>query len=104
MTIANYFNEIALDPVELRPLASRPAPLIATNLFVREVQEALNDKTSQEQADWVLNKMESFAAFFAQPVFDMEGGGPLCSFCTAIWPLCGHHHMSGLSDEEINQQ
>lgn len=24
----------------------------------------------------------------------MEGSGPNCSWCGAIWPLCGHHHMS----------
>lgn len=98
MSASDYFSEIAL-PQESRWLMARPAPLIASNLFVREVQEGLADKTPQEQADWVLNKMESFGASFARPVFDMEGGGPLCSFCSAIWPLCGHHHMAGVNED-----
>ena len=84
------------------PLMSKPTPLVATNLFVREVQDALTGKTAQEQADWVLNKMERYAAAFSEPVFDMEGNGPQCSLCSAPWTLCGHHHMSvkNISDKD----
>ena len=103
MTMPGEFDNMIILG-EPRPLQAMPAPVQASNAFIREVEEALEGKTPQEQANWIANKMERYAAAFAQPVFDMEGGGPVCSFCGAYWPLCGHHHLNGMSQEEIEQQ
>lgn len=97
------FTGIFMGSTESRPVMSKPRPMQATKKLIREVQEALGipDDKAEEAADWVANKMERFGAASAQPVFDMEGSGPNCSWCGAIWPLCGHHHMShNLPDDE----
>lgn len=83
------------------PVMTKPHPPLATREFEREVRDALGipDERSREAADWVAAKMDGFAAYHARPVFTMTGEGPICSYCGAIWPLCGHHLMSGVDDE-----
>lgn len=80
---------------ESRPVMSLPPRVIATKKFERELQGVIDDaSTTTDIADWVVDKMERFGAAFAEPMFDMEGNGPTCSWCKAIWPLCGHQHQS----------
>jgi len=89
------FNEIAFYPGGTRPVMSRPPELIATNRFIFMVERGFEEHTTAStRADWILNLMERYGAASAQPVFTMDGQGPCCSWCGAIWPLCGHHHMS----------
>lgn len=97
------FEGIFLAGNGTRAPMSKPPRMKATKRFIREVQDALGipDERATEAADWVVNKMERYGAYFAEPVFDMDGNGPKCSFCGMIWPLCGHHHMSGaLGDDK----
>jgi hypothetical protein len=99
------FTAIIINDGGNRPVMSKPKPFKATKKFIQHVQDNLPipDDKAVEAADWVLNLMERYGANSAQPVFDMEGNGPLCSWCFMIWPLCGHHHMSsnlGNDDEE----
>ena len=82
-------------PGENRPVMSRPPKLTATRAFVQLVEDARRDNPTPEAfADWVANFAEEYGASTAEPMFDMEGHGPLCSWCATIWPLCGHQHMS----------
>lgn len=96
------FSQIAFEPGGNRPVMSRPPAFQATKKFIQEVQDelGLTDDQAPAAADWVLNKMERYAAQYARPVFDMEGNGPQCSMCSMIWPLCGHHHLSAELDED----
>lgn len=90
-----------------RPVMSIPPAPIATDDFIREVADALNldGDAAREAADWIVGKLDRYAAWHAEPVFDMDGAGPVCSYCKAIWPLCGHHHQSAaLPDEEVDGQ
>ena len=89
-----------------RPVMSMPRPYQASKKFIREVQDNLNIPESElvAAADWIINKMEGFGAYSAQPVFDMNGTGPQCSWCGMIWPLCGHQHMSGNLDSDDDIQ
>lgn len=92
---------------ETRPVMSKPQPFKATKKFIQHVQDNLGipDEHATDAADWVLNLMERYGANTAQPMFDMEGAGPCCSWCGTIWPLCGHHHMSSnLPDDEENEE
>lgn len=101
--MSDEFHGIAITPGESRPLMSRPPRLIASAKFIREVRDALGIEDydrAREAADWVLDKMERFGARTAQPMFDMEGNGPRCSWCGGIWPLCGCHHLS----EEVQDE
>lgn len=86
------------EPHPNRPVMSRPPRMVASRDFVREVQDMLDrnggDDDDERVADWIADKMERFGARTARPVFTMDGAGPLCSWCDAIWPLCGHHHLS----------
>ena len=97
---AGEFSHIFL-PYDPRPVMTRPPRTRASRKFVVEVREALglSDDEADDAADWIADKMERFGASFSQPVFDMDGNGPMCSFCGAIWPLCGHHHLSGVSND-----
>lgn len=82
---------------ERRPVMSHPPRYVASSKFIREVKHTLDiadDDRAREVADWVIDKMERFGALTAQPVFTMDGTGPVCSWCGIIWPLCGHHHQS----------
>lgn len=88
-----------------RPLMSRPPRVIASAKFIREVRDALgieDDDRAREAADWIADKMERFGAHMARPVFyaDGDGSGPLCSWCGAAWPICGHHHLSAAIHED----
>lgn len=102
--MSGEFDGIALGSDQSRPVMTRPPALVASMKFVREVRDALHlpDDAAQDAADWVLNKMERFGAATAQPVFTLgeDAGAPLCSWCGAIWPLCGHQHMSEALDDE----
>jgi hypothetical protein len=88
-----------------RPVMSVPPRVVASAAFIREVRVALaidDDDQARVVADWIVDKMERFGARSAEPVFDMKGNGPKCSWCGMIWPLCGHHHQSAvdLDDDE----
>lgn len=74
----------------------RPAPMRATKRLMEIVEDAQRtNPAAADFADWLANFMEGYGALFAQPVMDMAGNGPRCSFCWAApWPICGHHHMS----------
>lgn len=41
-------------------------------------------------ADWAAQVIEETGAAQAVMHFDEEGCGPYCSWCGAIWGLCGH--------------
>lgn len=96
--------QIAEDSIRLgRPVMSHPPRLVASAKFIREVRHALDiadDEKAREVADWAIDKMERFGARTAQAVFDMEGNGPMCSWCGTTWPLCGHHHQAQAIDDE----
>lgn len=81
---------------ESRPVMSIPPRVEASKKFIAEVADALDLGSDQEMfaADWIADKMERFGASMAEPVFDMDGNGPVCSWCKALWPLCGHQHQS----------
>jgi hypothetical protein len=96
------------EPKPDRPVMTRPPREQASKKFIHEVAAELRavglDLTPDDAAkvaDWAADKMERFGARTAQGVFTMDGGGPLCSWCGTIWPLCGCHHLSEmLTDEE----
>lgn len=96
LKIDGEFEGIFLPSESSRPVMSPPPAPQASARFVAEVRDALglDDAAAATAADWIANKMERFAAATAQPVFDMDGNGPMCSTCTTIWPLRGHHHLS----------
>lgn len=104
------FTAIIIIDGEPRPVMSKPRQFKATKKFIQHVQDNLDlpDDKATEAADWVLNLMERYGANSAQPMFDMEGTGPRCSWCGMIWPLCGHHHMSSNlpsdEDEEVSEE
>lgn len=78
-----------------RPVMSMPLRVVASRAFVREVADVLDRASSPDEvADWVVDKMERFGALMAEPMFDTNGNGPICSWCKELWPLCGHHHQS----------
>lgn len=88
-----------------RPVMSRPPVPKAASALVREVADMLGVEYHDaiEAADWIASKMERFGAGTAQPVFDMDGNGPICSWCTTIWPLCGHHHLTAFTGEDEDE-
>ena len=91
------FDEVLIAPAGNRPLMSKPGRYQATRKVIREVMDVTgitDEAKAIEVADWLVNKMERYAAHTARGVFDMDGNGPQCSWCGTIWPLCGHHHMS----------
>ena len=83
-------------PVTNRPVMSPPPRLLPTRKLVDQVRIAcdLDEATAERVAHWAADWGERLGARTARPVFDMEGDGPQCSWCGAIWPLCGHHHQS----------
>lgn len=91
------------EPTPSRPVMSKPQRMKASKEFVHEVAAMLGVQHSEdatEAADWIADKMERFGARTARPVFDMHGNGPQCSWCGAIWPLCGDAHLSEELDDE----
>ncbi|WP_030149431.1 hypothetical protein [Mycetocola saprophilus] len=102
--VPGEFDGIFVVVGQQKPMSPPPTPLASVK-FVREVKDALglDDDAAPAAADWVVGKLHRFLAIDAQPVFDMEGQGPLCSACFMFWPLCGHHVLSEWSpdaDEE----
>ena len=85
-----------------RPPMSVPPRNHASAKLVRQVRVEcdLDDETAERVADWAADWGERLAASAARPVFDMGGHGPQCSWCRAIWPLCGHHHLSTEGDTD----
>lgn len=83
-----------------RPPMSVPLKVEASKDFIDRVRTEIpctvTDDEATAVADYVLNLMEKYGAFQAQPVVNMHGTGPCCSWCGTIWPLCGHHHWSGV--------
>ena len=79
-----------------RTVTSRPGRLLASAKLVHQIRVScdLDDDTAERVADWAADWGQRLGACTARPVFDMDGGGPQCSWCGAIWPLCGHHHLS----------
>lgn len=103
------FTAIIISEGGTRPVMSKPRMFRATKKFIAHVQDNLDipDDRAIEASDWVLNLMERYGANSAQPVFTMDGNGPICSWCGMIWPLCGHHHMSsnlGPDEEEEEEE
>lgn len=95
------FDGIGTYSSHKRELMSKPLTLEATNKLIREVMDVTGITDlgkATEVADWLLNKMERYGARTAQLMFDVDGAGPLCSWCGEIWPLCGHHHMSEIEN------
>lgn len=85
-----------------RPVMSKPPTMRAAKNLIDQVrwELELDDDVAVRVADWVADRMERYASQFAQPVFTMDGSGPVCSLCSVIWPLCGHHHLSAEVDDE----
>lgn len=91
-----------------RKVMSVPLKVEASKDFIDRVRTEIpctvTDDEATKVADWVLNLMERYGAFSAQPVFNMEGAGPCCSWCGSIWPLCGHHHWSGVNFDDEDSE
>lgn len=91
--------QVAEDAHPKRALMSVPPRMVASKKFIGQVRDALHiedEDQAREAADWIIDKMERFGARSAQGVIDLKGNGPMCSWCGAIWPLCGHHHQSAV--------
>lgn len=101
MSANDEFRGVGQWPAGERPVMSRPPDPIANKVFVDEVRHALGIEgdAAVRAADWILGKMERYAAWHAQPVFTLDGNGPVCSLCGTLWPLCGHHHLSGANGD-----
>ena len=101
------FTEIILPPAETRPAMSKPPALQSARKWVQQVEMAVSECTRADRtldtealADWILNAMEQYGASGAEPMFTMDGHGPRCSHCGAMWPVCGHHHTSEVLDDD----
>lgn len=79
---------------------ARPPKVQASKKLIRMIADAQAEHDTPERfADWVADLMERYGARSAQGCFFLEDdSGPRCSWCTGMWPLCGHHHLS----EEIS--
>lgn len=99
------FHGIIVTTTGTRTVMSKPRPFQASKKFIQHIQDNLGipDGQAVAAADWVLNLMERYGARSAQPVFDMEGCGPKCSWCGCLWPMCGHYHMSEAIDEDEDE-
>ena len=88
-------------PVEHNMAFGPPPPGPATRDYIREIENMLDETGGDPEkvADWVNREVERRGAETAGPAFDMKGAGPSCSWCGALWPLCGHQHMSEVLDE-----
>lgn len=99
----NEFDGILIPQGGNRAFMSRPPEFKAARVFVDRVMAELDvpdRERANVMADWIVNFAERFGAYQAAPMFDMDGNGPRCSWCGTIWPLCGHHHMTGRNLEE----
>lgn len=90
-----------------RKVMSRPPMPLASQKLIDEVAERFDmdryDPATREAADWLAAKLERYAMWHARPVFGMDGGGPECSLCASIWPLCGCSHYSNPAAHESNE-
>lgn len=66
--------------------------VVPTPDFVFEVRRVLADlggdadRLAQQIVDWI----EEHGAQTAMPMFDLEGAGPLCSWCRSYTGICKH--------------
>ncbi|MGX9348143.1 hypothetical protein [Microbacterium sp. KNMS] len=102
------FDGIFEAPVGSRPVMSKPPRLIASYKLIREVRDVIgieDDLRAREIADWLADKMERYGSRIARPVFEMDGSGPSCAWCTGMWPLCGCFHLSEMDlDDQPDDQ
>ena len=103
------FDEIFEPATGTRPVMSKPPKVMASRKLIRMVAaeiselggvEVVSADAYEKLADWLADKMERFGQRTAQPVFTMDGTGPCCSWCGAIWPLCGCHHNTDWCDDD----
>jgi hypothetical protein len=95
------------DRISFIPLAYNDRPVMtppsvaATDQLILETRLALEETGGDavQMADWIAQRIEEFGAMQAEPMFDMEGNGPICSWCAAFWPLCGHSKRSEVLGE-----
>ena len=104
------FTAIILPTAETRPAMAKPPALQSSRKWVQQVEVAVTECTradgsldTEALADWTLNAMEQYGASGAEPMFTMDGHGPRCSHCGAMWPLCGHHHTSEVLDDDTEE-
>lgn len=93
------FDGWLIAPTEVRPLMSKPPTYQASKAAIAAVSDAVEraDGDMTALADWLVNLMERYGARSAKPAFIVvhgDGTGPCCSWCGAIWPMCGHHHFA----------
>ncbi len=88
-------------PVRDRPVMSPPPRLLPTRKLIDQVRVAcdLDEATAERVAHWAADWGERLGARTARPVIETDGSGPHCSWCSQIWPLCGHHHQCGEDHE-----
>lgn len=84
------------EPATNRPAMSPPPRLLPTRKLIDQVRVAcdLDEATAERVAHWAADWGERLGARTARPVIGTDGSGPHCSWCSQIWPLCGHHHQS----------
>lgn len=84
-----------------RPVGAKPR-VHATDQLIYETERALEDTqgTPEQMAQWIAERIEEYGAMQSMPVFDMEGNGPMCSWCGGIWGLCGHAAISEVVGSE----
>lgn len=97
------------DKLSFMPLAyqqsrpvMQPPKVYATDHLVLETRLATEETGAdpERMAQWIAERIEEFGAITSLPVFDMEGNGPICSWCAAMWPLCGHASRSEMVGDE----
>ena len=90
-------------PVRDRPAMSPPPRLLPTRKLIDQVRVAcdLDEATAERVAHWAADWGERLGARTARPVIGTDGSGPHCSWCSQIWPLCGHHHQS---EEDLSER
>lgn len=70
-----------------------PENMLARREYVHQVEYDLGitDRAQATKiADWAVREIERAGAARAAMTFTEDGGGPLCSWCGAIWGLCVH--------------
>lgn len=96
------FVGIFMLPGQGRPVMSMPPTMRAAKPLIDQVRWELGipDADAERVADWIADRMERYAALTARPVMEMDGTGPVCSDCSMLWPMCGHHHLSAEIDDD----
>lgn len=101
----DYFEKYMHPTGERNSVLSKPQRVLATKKAIRDIQDAtgIDDyEKATEVADWYADRLEAYGMRFARPVFEMDGSGPVCSFCGTSWPFCGCHHHSVAIYEDKN--